>query len=53
MINPDVHEMYDLSLGCYHHHCNALQAFLPVVQDSKYHTLNAKVLECYFTIDYK
>ena len=34
-VNPDVHEIYGLSMGCYHHLGNALQqAFLPVVQDS-------------------
>ena len=32
-VNPDVHEMYDLLMECYHLD-NALQAFLPVVQDS-------------------
>ena len=44
-VNPDVHEMYDLSIGCYHHLGNALQAFLPVVQDSNDHTLNGRQTE--------
>ena len=48
-VNPDVHEMYDLSMGCYHHLCNALQAFLPVVQDSNDHTLNGGQTECKHT----
>ena len=43
-VNPDVHEMYDLSMGCYHIG-NALQAFLPVVQDSNDHTLNDRQTE--------
>ena len=37
--------MYDLLMGCYHHLCNALQAFLPVVQDSNDHTLNGRQTE--------
>ena len=44
-VNPDVYEMYDLSMGCYHHLGNALQAFLPVVQDSNYHTRNGRQTE--------
>ena len=47
-VNPDVHEMYDLSMGCYHLG-NALQAFLPVVQDSNDHTLNGRQTEYKFT----
>ena len=43
--NPDVHEMYDLSMGCYHLLGNALQAFLLVVQDSNCHTLNGTQTE--------
>ena len=44
-VNPDVHEMYDLLMGCYHLLSNALQAFLPVVQDSNDHTLNGRQTE--------
>ena len=44
-VNPDVHELYDLSMGCYHHLGNELQAFLPVVQDSNDHIWNSRQTE--------
>ena len=32
-------------MGCYHHLCNVLQAFLPIVRDSNDHTLNGRQTE--------